>query len=48
MGHHQLGIEMSGEDVNAIAASMRTLSGDIDPVSIAAPELPPEGSDERW
>ena len=43
MGHHQLGIELSNDDVNAIAAWMRALSGDIDPSYIAVPELPPEG-----
>jgi cytochrome c peroxidase len=43
MGHHQLGVELSSDDVNAIAAWMRALSGDIDPAYIAVPELPPEG-----
>jgi cytochrome c peroxidase len=43
MGHHQLGVELSTEDINAIAAWMRALSGDVDPAYIAVPELPPEG-----
>lgn len=43
MGHHQLGVELSNEDVNAIAAWMRALSGDVDPTYIAVPDLPPEG-----
>jgi cytochrome c peroxidase len=43
MGHHQLGVELSTDDVNAIAAWMRTLSGEVDPVYIAVPELPAEG-----
>jgi len=43
MGHHQLGVELSNDDVNAIAAWMRALSGDVDPAYIAVPDLPPEG-----
>jgi cytochrome c peroxidase len=43
MGHHQLGVELSNDDVNAIAAWMRSLSGDVDPAYIAVPDLPPEG-----
>ena len=43
MAHHQLGIELSNEDVDAIAAWMRSLTGDIAPDYIAVPELPPEG-----
>jgi cytochrome c peroxidase len=43
MGRHQLGIELSNNDVIAIAAWMRALGGDIDPVYIAVPELPSEG-----
>jgi cytochrome c peroxidase len=42
MGHHQLGVELSNADVNAIAAWMRALSGDVDPAYIAVPDLPPE------
>jgi cytochrome c peroxidase len=42
MGHHQLGVELSTEDVNAIAAWMRTLSGDVDAAYVAVPELPAE------
>ena len=40
MGHHQLGIELSNEDVDAIAAWMRALSADVDPAYIKPPELP--------
>jgi cytochrome c peroxidase len=43
MGHHQLGVELSSNDVNAIAAWMHALSGDVDPAYIAVPDLPPEG-----
>lgn len=43
MGHHQLGVELSNNDVNAIAAWMHALSGDVDPAYIAVPDLPPEG-----
>ena len=43
MGHHQLGVELSSNDVNAIAAWMRALSGDVDPAYVAVPDLPPEG-----
>jgi cytochrome c peroxidase len=41
MGHHQLGISLSDEDINAIAVWMRSMTGEIDPAYIAAPELPP-------
>ena len=43
MGHHQLGVELSNDEVNAIAAWMRALSGDVDAAYIAVPDLPPEG-----
>jgi cytochrome c peroxidase len=40
MGHHQLGVELVDEEVKAIVAWMRSMTGDIDPAYIAAPELP--------
>ena len=43
MAHHQLGLELSNQEVDAIAAWMRALTGDIDPDYIAVPDLPPEG-----
>jgi cytochrome c peroxidase len=41
MARHQVGVELTDEDVASIAAWMRSLSGTIDPAYIAAPELPP-------
>jgi hypothetical protein len=43
MEHHQLGMELSNDEVDAVAAWMRALSGDIDPSYIAVRELPSEG-----
>jgi hypothetical protein len=43
MGHHQLGVELSTEDVDAIAAWMRALTGEVEPAYVAIPDLPPEG-----
>jgi cytochrome c peroxidase len=40
MGHHQLGIELTEEEVKAISLWMRSMTGEIDPAYIAAPELP--------
>ena len=40
MGYHQLGITLGEEDVNAIAIWMRSMTGEIDPAYISAPELP--------
>jgi cytochrome c peroxidase len=41
MGHHQLGIELPNDDVNAIADWMRSMTGEADPAYIAVPQLPP-------
>jgi cytochrome c peroxidase len=41
MGHHQLGIELVDDDIHAIADWMRSMTGEIDPAYIAAPQLPP-------
>jgi cytochrome c peroxidase len=43
MGYHQLGVELSNEEVDAIAAWMRSLTGEVEPEYIAVPELPPAG-----
>jgi cytochrome c peroxidase len=40
MGHHQLGIDLDDGDVKAIAAWMRSMTGEIDSAYIAAPTLP--------
>jgi hypothetical protein len=40
MGYHQLGIDLVDEEVEAIAAWMRSMTGEIDAAYIAAPELP--------
>jgi cytochrome c peroxidase len=40
MGHHQLGIELTDDEVKAISAWMRSMTGEIDAAYIAAPELP--------
>jgi len=42
MGHHQLGIDLDDSEVKAIAAWMRSMTGEIDPAYIAAPT--PSGS----
>jgi cytochrome c peroxidase len=44
MGHHQLGIELDKSEVEAIAAWMRSMTGEIDPAYIAAPSLPGMGT----
>lgn len=41
MGHHELGIELSSDEVSAIAAWMRSMTGEPDPAYIAVPQLPP-------
>ncbi len=43
MAFHQLGLEISEEEVYAIADWMRSMTGEPDPDYIAAPELPPGG-----
>ncbi len=40
MGHHQLGIELADDEVKAIAAWMRSMTGEIDAAYIATPQLP--------
>ena len=42
MGYHQLGIQLSDEDIAAIAVWMRSLIGDLDPRMVAAPQPPSE------
>jgi cytochrome c peroxidase len=41
MGHYELGIELSPEEIGAIAAWMRSMTGEPDPAYIAVPQLPP-------
>jgi cytochrome c peroxidase len=41
MGHHQLGIDLPKDEVDAMAAWMRSMTGEPDPAYIAAPHLPP-------
>jgi len=41
MGHHQLGVDLIKDDVDAIAAWMRSMTGEPDPAYVAAPPLPP-------
>ncbi len=41
MGHYELGIELSPEEISAIAAWMRSMTGEPDPAYIAVPQLPP-------
>ena len=45
MGHHQLGWDLSENDVKAIVAFLGSLTGTIDQEYIAMPELPPSGSE---
>jgi len=42
MGYHQLGIQLSDEDIAAIAVWMRSLIGDLEPGMAAAPQSPAE------
>jgi cytochrome c peroxidase len=41
MGYHQLGINLTDDDVNSIAVWMRSMTGEIDPAYTRVPELPP-------
>jgi len=41
MAHHQLGIELPKDEVDAMAAWMRSMTGEPDPAYIAVPRLPP-------
>jgi cytochrome c peroxidase len=41
MGHYELGIELSPEEISAVAAWMRSMTGQPDPTYIAVPQLPP-------
>jgi cytochrome c peroxidase len=41
MGHHELGIELPKDEINAMAAWMRSMTGEPDPAYIAVPKLPP-------
>jgi cytochrome c peroxidase len=40
MAYHQLGLKLADEDINAISVWMRSMTGEIDPAYIAAPEMP--------
>ena len=37
MGYHQLGLQLSDEDIDAIAVWMQALTGELDPAYVAAP-----------
>jgi len=41
MGHYELGIELLPDEIGAIAAWMRSMTGKPDPAYIAVPQLPP-------
>jgi cytochrome c peroxidase len=43
MGYHQLGIQLSAEDIAAIDLWMQSLTGELDPTYIATP-APPSGA----
>ncbi len=43
MARHQLGRELSADEVNSIVAFLKTLTGELPQALIAAPELPPSG-----
>jgi cytochrome c peroxidase len=45
MAEHQLGIELSDEQVARIETFLETLTGTVDPEYVAAPELPASGAD---
>ena len=45
MGQHQLGWDLSENDVTEIVAFLGSLTGTIDQEYIAMPELPPSGSE---
>jgi cytochrome c peroxidase len=42
MGYHQLGLQLSDEDVTAIAVWMQSLMGELDPAYVAALVPPPD------
>ena len=41
MGHYELGIELPPDEIGAMTAWMRSMTGRPDPVYIAVPQLPP-------
>jgi cytochrome c peroxidase len=41
MGHYELGIELPKDEINSMAAWMRSMTGKPDPTYIAIPQLPP-------
>jgi cytochrome c peroxidase len=41
MGHHQLGVDLPDGETYAIAEWMRSMTGELDPAHVAAPQLPP-------
>jgi cytochrome c peroxidase len=41
MGHYELGIELPKDEINSMAAWMRSMTGESDPAYIAIPQLPP-------
>jgi cytochrome c peroxidase len=41
MGHYELGIELPKDEINSMAAWMRSMTGNPDPTYIAIPQLPP-------
>jgi cytochrome c peroxidase len=45
MGAHQLGVDLSDEQVARIAIFLGTLTGTVEPEYVAAPELPESGPD---
>jgi len=45
MAYHQLGITLAPEEINSIAIWMRSMTGEIDPAYITAPEMPPAAKD---
>lgn len=47
MAYHQLGLKLSDDDINAISIWMRSMTGEIDPTYIAAPEMPSGGKDRK-
>lgn len=44
MGRHQLGVELSEDEVNAIAAWMGSMTGRLDPAYTAQPAMPRSGA----
>lgn len=41
MGHFELGVELPKDEISALAAWMRSMTGEADPAYIAVPQLPP-------